>query len=143
MNLDVYSKNYPIEQVHISNLKNYLKDRDWIEESYRREEVFKFKSPQPLYESKYIEVLIPSQEDLIGYNRIIEIAIDTISTFEKRNFEDVLSQVLNFGDLLKFQISTPKTKKGTIPINDGISLYKSISDLPVSPKNLTTFFSLI
>jgi len=131
MNLDVSSKNYPIEQVRSSNLKTYLKDRHWIEESYGREEVFKFKSPQPLYESKYIEVLIPSQEDLIDYNRMVEIAIDTISAFENRSFEDVLSQVLSFGDLLKFQISTPKTKKGTIPINDGISLYKSISDLLV------------
>lgn len=37
MNLNVSSKNYPIEQVHISNLKNYLKDRGWIEESYGRE----------------------------------------------------------------------------------------------------------
>ena len=129
MNLNVSSKNYPIEQVHISNLKNYLKDRGWIEESYGREEVFKFKSPRPLYESKYIEVLIPSQEDLIDYNRIVEIAIDTISAFEKRNLEDVLSQVLSFGDLLKFQISTSKTKTGNIPIDDGITLYKSISDL--------------
>ena len=129
MNLNVSSKNYPIEQVNISNLKNYLKDRGWIEESYGREEVFKFKSPRPLYESKYIEVLIPSQENLIDYNRIVEIAIDTISAFENRNLEDVLSQVLNFGDLLKFQISTPKTKTGNIPIDDGITLYKNISDL--------------
>ena len=131
MSWDVSLKNYPIEQVRSSNLKTYLEDRRWIEESYRREEVFKFKSPQPLYENKYIEVLIPSQEDLIDYNRMVEIAIDTISAFEDRSFEDVLSQVLSFGDLLKFQISTPKTKKGTIPINDGISLYKSISDLLV------------
>lgn len=129
MNLDFSSKNYPIEHVHISNLKNYLKDRGWIEESYEREEVFKFKSPRPLYDSKYIDVLIPSQEDLIGNNRIVEIAIDTISAFEERNIEDVLSQVLNFGDLLKIQIATPKTKTGNIPIDDGITLYKSIYDL--------------
>lgn len=36
-----------------------------------------------------------------------------------------------FGDILKFRISSPKTKKGSIPIVDGISLYRGISDLLV------------
>ncbi len=131
MNEDICGKNYPIKQVSTSNLRNYLKDRGWTEESFRREELLKFKSPRSFYEDKFIEVLIPSQENFIDYKRSIEIAIETISTFEKRNFEDVLSQILNFGDVLKFQISTPNTKKGSIPINDGITLYKSISDLIV------------
>lgn len=82
MNWDVCPKDYPIKQVNISNLKNYLKDRGWIEESFGREEVLKFKSPRPFHEDKFIEVLIPSQEDLIDYKRSIEIAIDIISTFE-------------------------------------------------------------
>jgi hypothetical protein len=125
------AKDYPIHQVNISNLENYLKDRGWVKEAFGREEVFKFKSPQPFHEDKFIEILIPSQEDLIDYKRSIEIAIGAISTFEKRSFDDVLSQILIFSDLLKFQISTPKTKKGSIPIIDGITLYKGISDLLV------------
>jgi len=134
MNWDICQKNYPIKQVSISNLKNYLKDRGWNEEPFRREELLKYKSPRPFHADRYMEVFIPShdeisQEDLIDYKRTVEIAIDSISSFEKRSFEDVLSQILNFGDILKIQISTPKTKKGIIPIIDGINLYQGLYDL--------------
>jgi len=131
MNYDLLSKRYPIEQVNLQNLKNYLKDRGWGEEPFGRVEVLKFRSPQPIQEDEYLEVLIPSKRELIDYNRVVEIAVDCISAFEKRDFEDVLSQILIFGDLLKFRIPTPKTKIGSIPIKQGISLYQSVYDLLV------------
>ena len=131
MNYGLPPRRYPIKQVNIQNLKNYLKDRGWEEEPFGRAEVLKFTSPHPIQENKYLEVLIPSKRNLVDYNRVVEIAVDCISAFEKRDFEDVLSQILIFGDLLKVQISTPKTKVGSIPINQGISLYESAYDLLV------------
>jgi len=131
MNYDLPPRRYPIEQVNIQNLKNYLKDRGWEEEPFGRVEVLKFRSPHPIQENEYFEVLIPSKRELIDYNRVVEIAVDCISAFEERDFEDVLSQILIFGDLLKVRISTPKTKIGSIPINQGISLYESVYDLLV------------
>ena len=131
MNLDSLSNKYPLEQVRIQNLKNYLKDRGWEEEPFGRVTALKFKSPQPIQENEYLEVLIPSKKELVDYNRVVEIAVDCISAFEERDFEDVLSQILIFGDLLKVQISTPKTRIGSIPINQGILLYKSVYDLLV------------
>lgn len=131
MNNIELQKRYPIEQVSIQNLKNYLKDRSWAEEPFGRAEVLKFKSPHPIQEDDHLEILIPSKKELIDYNRIMEIAIESISAFEERNFEDVLSQILIFGDLLKVRITTPKTKIGSIPIDQGISLYESVYDLLV------------
>jgi len=131
MNYGLPPRGYPIKQVNIQNLKNYLKDRGWKEEPFGREEVLKFRSPHPIQENEYLEVLIPSKRKLIDYNRVVEIAVDCISAFEERDFEDVLSQILIYGDLLKVKISTPKTKIGSIPINQGISLYESVYDLLV------------
>lgn len=131
MNYDRIPKRYPIEQVNLQHLKNYLKDRGWEEERFGRVEVLKFRSPQPIQENQYLEVLIPSKRELIDYNRVVEIAVDCISAFEERDFEDVLSQILVFGDLLKVRIPTPKTKIGSIPIKQGISLYKRVYDLLV------------
>jgi hypothetical protein len=128
MNYGILPKRYPVEQVSIQNLKNYLEDRGWKEEPFGRAEVLKFRSPQPIQEDEYLEVLIPSKRELIDYNRVVEIAVECISDFEERDFEDVLSQILVFGDLLKFRIPTPKTKIGSIPIKQGISLYKSMYD---------------
>jgi hypothetical protein len=122
---------YPIKQVGIQNLKKYLNDRGWKEEPFGREEVIKFKSPRPIRENIYLEIFIPSKRDLIDYTQAIEIALEAIAAFERRTFEDVLSQVLIFGDLLKVQISTPKTKTGSIPINQGILLYERVNDLLV------------
>ena len=131
MNYGLLPKRYPVEQVNIQNLKNYLEDRGWKEEPFGRAELLKFKSPQPIQEREYLEVLIPSKKELVDYNRVLEIAVDCISAFEERDFEDVLSQILFFGDLLKVRIPTPKTKIGSIPINQGILLYKSVYDLLV------------
>lgn len=131
MNYDLLPKRYPIEQVNPQNLKNYLKDRGWEEETFGRTEVLKFRSPQPIQENEYFEVLIPSKRELTDYNRVVEIAVDRISAFEERDFDDVSSQILFFGDLLKFRIPTPKTRIGSIPIKQGISLYKSVYDLLV------------
>jgi len=131
MNYGLLQKKYPVEHVNIQNLKNYLKDRGWKEEPFGRAEVLKFKSPQPIQENEFLEVLIPSKRELIDYNRVVEIAIDCISTFEERDFEDVLSQILIFGDLFKVRIQTPKTKIGSIPISQGMLLYRSAYDLLV------------
>jgi hypothetical protein len=94
MNYDILPKRYPVEQVNIQNLKNYLEDRGWKEEPFGRSEVLKFKSPQPIQENKYLEVFIPSKKEFIDYNRVVEIAVDCISAFEERDFDDVLSQIL-------------------------------------------------
>lgn len=94
MNCDPLPKRYPLEQVKIQNLKKYLKDRGWKEEPFERVTALKFRSPRPIRENKYLEILIPGKRELIDYTRIIEIAIEAISAFEGRTFEDVLSQVL-------------------------------------------------
>ena len=131
MNYSLPPKRYPMDQVNIQNIKNYLKDKGWTEEPFGRAEVLKFKSPQPIQEDSHIEILVPSKRELIDYTRIVEVAIESISIFEEIDFEEVLSKILIFGDLLKVRISTPETKIGNIPINRGISLYESVSDLLV------------
>jgi hypothetical protein len=129
MNENVYANISPLREVNIQNFKNYLADRGWKEMPFRRDEVIKYQSPYPLHGHKYLEILIPARRDLIDYTRIIEIAIYTVSAFEGRSFEEVLSQILIFGDLFKVEIKSPETKLGSIPIERGILLYTSVRDL--------------
>ena len=104
--------NYPLREIDVVSLKNYLTDRNWKQVSFGRNEVMKFQSPHPLEEDKYLHILIPSTKELIDFDRITEIAIEAISAYEERNFEDVLSQILTFGNLFKINISSTHTKKG-------------------------------
>lgn len=131
MNECIDTINYPLDKISIGNFKNYLIDRAWNEIPYGREEVIKFQSPYPLESNKYLEILIPANQNLIDYTTLIEIAIRTISIFENRSFEDVLSQILIFGDLFKVRLASPETVLGSIPIEDGISLYTTVKDLLV------------
>ena len=129
MNWNICPNKYPLKQVSVSNFKNYLIDRGWNLEEFGRVEVLKFKSPQPLEGGEHLEVLIPSRDDLFDYEQVVEGAIKSISAYEKQDFDDVLSHILSFGDLLKFHISSTKTKMGSIPMKDGINLYENVSDL--------------
>ncbi|MEA2075613.1 MAG: hypothetical protein U9O85_07775 [Euryarchaeota archaeon] len=131
MSENIYTKSYPLEKVNITNFINYLADRGWNEIAFGREEVIKFQSPYPVEYNNYLEILIPAKRDLIDYTTLIEIAIDTISSFENRSFEDVLYQILIFGDLFKVRLTSPETILGSIPIEKGISLYSTVRDLLV------------
>jgi hypothetical protein len=79
--------------VSIPNLKNYLKDRGWKEVPFERVTTLKFRSPRPIRENEHLDIFIPSKRELIDYTRMIELAIEAISAFEERTFEDILSQL--------------------------------------------------
>lgn len=120
---------FPIEQIEVNHLKYYLKDRGWVAEPFGRKEVLKFRSPKPTRENKHFEILIPSERDLIDYISVVINALKGISVYEKRPIDEIIPQVLVFGDLLKFRIATRSTKDGNIPIKDGLPLYEDIRDL--------------
>jgi hypothetical protein len=83
----------PLEQLSIHNLKNYLKDKGWKEVPFERVTTLKFRSPRPIRENERLDIFIPSKRELIDYTRMIELAIEAISAFEGRTFEEVLSQL--------------------------------------------------
>lgn len=121
--------NYPIEKIEVLHLKHYLFDRGWQQEPFGRKEALKFKSPRPIIENKYLEILIPSQRDLADYSQAVISALRAISLYEKRSVDEIIPQVLVFGDLLKFHIATESTKDGNIPIGEGLTLYDDIRDI--------------
>jgi len=120
---------YPIEQIEVSHLKHYLEDRGWIAEPFGRKEVLKFRSPKPIRENKYFEILIPSERDLIDYSKVVLTALKGITLYERRPLENIIQQILNFCDLFKFFVSTISTRSGNIPMKEGIPLYNNINDL--------------
>jgi hypothetical protein len=120
---------YPIEQIEVSHLRHYLSDRNWVVEPFGRKEVLKFRSPKPVRENKYFEILIPSDKDLVDYLSIVINALKGISSYEKRSIDEIIPQMLVFGDLLKFHIATKSTKMGNIPFGEGLPLYDGIRDL--------------
>lgn len=121
---------YLLRDIKPLRLKNYLVSREWTQEPFKRKDLLKFKSPTPLIDdNEYVEVLVPLNEKIIDYPSVVELAIENISAFEGRNFEDILYQILNFGDSFKIKVSTIETKKGCIPLSKGISLYEYWKDL--------------
>lgn len=123
------SRDYPSELVKVNQLIDYLKNRGWGEVPFARKQLLKFKSPYPIDEED-IYAFIPSSERLIDYKQIIEGSIETISLFEDKAFEDVLSSLLIFSDRVKSRII--EAKNGMIFLDRGIILYKGLRDLITS-----------
>ena len=74
-------------------LKEYLMNKGWSEEPFGRDTVLKFAAP-PKFEFNGYYVLIPSKPELFDYDHVMGIAIDLISAFEDKSFDDVLSDIL-------------------------------------------------
>jgi len=80
-----------LKHVTINRLKDYLARKEWAKVPFGREEVQKFTHRCG---SECYEVFVPSRSDLVDYNRVVEIAIWTISAIEDRSFDTVLEDIL-------------------------------------------------
>ncbi|OPY49354.1 MAG: hypothetical protein A4E49_03177 [Methanosaeta sp. PtaU1.Bin112] len=110
------------------DLRAYLLDRGWTEVSSKRDYMLKYKSPKPISsDGKYISLFVPKHENFVDYNETIDYALRVISAFETRTYENLLNQILYFADCLKTRII--EAKRGMIPLDQGISLYKGMLEL--------------
>lgn len=91
----VHPNTLDIGKITPQMMREYLLKCGWVAKPFGREEVLKFESPQPFYEDKHLEVLIPYRDDLIDYRRGVEVALDTISKYEARSAYEVFIGVLN------------------------------------------------
>lgn len=82
-----------LKHVTIRMLKEYLMNKGWLEEPFGRDMVLKFAAP-PKFEFDGYYVLIPSKPELFDYDHVVGIAIDLISVFEDRSFDDALFDIL-------------------------------------------------
>jgi hypothetical protein len=122
------SYDYLLQQVNPVDLRNYLIRNRWSEESFPRQDVLKFKSPHPIRaDGKYIDIFVPINKDLIDYKRMVNYALKSVSSFEKRSLFEIINQVLNFADCLRTRII--EAKKGKIPLEQGIILYGGLLNL--------------
>jgi len=82
-----------LEHVTISRLKEYLTSKGWTEQIFGRKIALLFVAPP--HESRYKwDVLIPACVSIVDYDRVVEIAIDTIAAFEDRTADELLSDML-------------------------------------------------
>ena len=111
-------------------LMRYLESEGWDRAKFGRDDLVKYRSPGSIggTEERAV-ILIPSTEEVYDYNKIIDIALRRISTFEGRRYEELLDQISFISDSIRVQILSPDAQKGMIPIRDGISLYQSLRDL--------------
>lgn len=119
----------PVEFVKLSQLLDYLTNSGWQKVPFARQQALKFRSPSQI-DDEYIFLYVPSSETLRDYRRSVEDCIETISSFEDRPFEEVLSQLLTFSDCVKTQIV--EARKGLILLDRGAILYKRLFDLIMS-----------
>lgn len=112
-----------------ANLRFYLKDAGWVEMPTTRDISTKFTSPRPIGadRSEHVNLFIPKDETPSDYIQTIEYIIRVLSTYEKRASIEIIYQILNFADCLRTKIL--EARAGTIPLTQGILLYKSTLDL--------------
>lgn len=122
------SKDNLLYLIEPHNLITYLKGMGWVEDFSQINFIVKFRSPKPIRsDGTYIYLFVPNDNTLIDYTKAIENILEVISAFERRDYNDILNQIINFADCLKANIIN--TEKGTIPLNEGVSLYESLRDL--------------
>lgn len=117
-----------LHQIKPGDLKDYLKNNGWSEESFPREDIIKFRSPHPInLNGKYIDIFIPATYKIVDYDRMVSYAVKSLSAFEKKSSDDIINQIFNFADCLKTRIV--EAKKGMVPLEQGVLLYNSLLDL--------------
>jgi hypothetical protein len=67
-------------------------------------------------------------EKIRDFYRMVELAIENISIYYDKNFDDILQRILYFGDTFEISITSEETLKGTISIPRGILLYEHWRD---------------
>lgn len=122
---------YLVRKVSPSDLKRYLWAHGWQMNSTKRIDLIKFVSPSKSDiggKKECYEILIPLNEKISDYYRMVEIAIEDISLYYDKDFDEVLSNILYFGDAYEIGILSEGTTKGAIPLPRGIQLYAYWSD---------------
>jgi len=108
----------------------YLGSQGWGKATTKRMDLLKYRSPTPINEdNEYFEVLVPLNDKIRDFYRMVELAIDNISVYYGESFNNTLSKVLYFGDAFEVGVISENTIKGAIPIPRGIALYESWRDL--------------
>ncbi|MDO8724645.1 MAG: hypothetical protein Q7J35_01085 [Candidatus Methanoperedens sp.] len=120
--VSVHPNTLDIGKITPQMMREYLLKCGWVAKPFGREEVLKFESPQPFYEDKHWDVLIPSRDDLIDYRRGVEVALDTISKYEARSAYEVFIGVLNI------ECAEPCKMVGVAPTERGRASMAKFSD---------------
>jgi hypothetical protein len=92
----------------------------------KRIDLIKFSSPstKDMDENpEYCEVLIPLNDRISDFYRMIEIAIEDLAIYYDKGFDEIISNILYFGDTYEIGILSEGTAKGAIPLPHGIQLY--------------------
>lgn len=122
------SNNRIIRQITPQDVIRYLKDRGWLEENTDNPGVSRFLSPHLIrLDGPRINILIPKSKDLVGASELLEFSLRSVSSFEKRNISDIISEILSFADCFKTRIIG--AKKGLLPIELGVLLYSGSFNL--------------
>jgi hypothetical protein len=120
-----------VRKVSPSDLKRYLWAHGWQMISTKRTDLIKFKSPLEFNiegRKEHYEILVPLNEKISDFFRMIEIAIEDISLYYNKGFDDILSNILYFGDTYEIGVVSEGTSKGAMPLSRGIQLYEHWSD---------------
>lgn len=82
------------------------------------------------------EVWIPTDEQVIDYEERMEESITKISRNIGKSISDIANEMsYPPSDIIRLGVSNEETKKGIIPLNDGINLYRGSRDMLESVAN--------
>jgi hypothetical protein len=121
-----------IDRIYPEDIINYARSTGWQEinigVSDRPIKVFRNESGKDIW--------IPSKRDIIDYKEGVDEVVDKISKYEEKSKGDVLQEMsLPASDILRLGVSNKETKRGTIPLKDGINLYEKSKRLLESSAN--------
>ena len=131
-----------LKHVTIDRLRDYLIGKDWTKVPFGRDEVTKFTSPCG---NECFDVFISSRPDLVDYNRVVEIAIWTISASENRSFDTVLEDILPcvLVELVEIRALIDDHERLIGKHRDDFALRQSLESLRSRERNLEIEYDLL
>ena len=105
-------------------VQRYLKGTGWIATKSRRPHIMFFSTER---DGQEYEITLPLDRAFRDYSEAISMAVEQLAEVEKRTLYDIIHTfTAPIADIVKFRRIDTATENGTLPLEDGPSLFKNI-----------------
>lgn len=105
-----------INKISLNNLKKYLEARKWkiINIDPKSNKITN------VIDNEEFEIIIPNKEDLPDYTFRINQLLESLSSIERRNYDEIVEEINDIGyDTLQIRFIEEQKYQGGIPLKDG------------------------
>lgn len=118
------------DKLNFLEVQSYLSNTGWQRRKSKRDYIAIFinKVNKDVY-----EIVLPLDKDIADYGKAMYDVVNELSKFENREIDQVINDLSNpLADTIRFRVSSIDTQNGTIPLNEGFSLFESAKKMLLS-----------